>query len=83
MSRIELHSGYWKLLFDDLPLTVLNSELKVIIYYDSIEAWNYSCVKVTSVFSARRSRVKRVRESLENSLLARIELIDSYAKVGL
>lgn len=38
MSRIELHSGYWKLLFDDLPLTVLNSELKVIIYYDSIEA---------------------------------------------
>ncbi|XP_077251297.1 uncharacterized protein LOC143890480 [Tasmannia lanceolata] len=35
-----------------------------------------------SSYSARRSRVKRVRESLENSLLARIELIDSYAKIS-
>ncbi|KAJ8649525.1 hypothetical protein MRB53_002548 [Persea americana] len=33
-------------------------------------------------YRARRSRVKRVRESLENSLLARIELIDSYAKIS-
>lgn len=33
-------------------------------------------------YRARRSRVKKVRESLENSLLARIELIDSYAKIS-
>ncbi|XP_058100429.1 uncharacterized protein LOC131245173 isoform X2 [Magnolia sinica] len=33
-------------------------------------------------YHARRSRVKRVRESLENSLLARIKLIDSYAKIS-
>lgn len=29
----------------------------------------------------RRSKVKRVRESLQNSLRGRIELIDSYARV--
>lgn len=34
-------------------------------------------------FSARRSRVKRVRESVENSLRGRIELIESYARVCL
>lgn len=33
-------------------------------------------------YRARRGRVKRVRESLENSLLARIELINSYAKIS-
>ncbi|XP_042500691.1 UDP-glucuronic acid decarboxylase 1-like isoform X3 [Macadamia integrifolia] len=33
-------------------------------------------------YRARRSRVKRVRESLENSLMARIELIDSYARIS-
>ncbi|XP_008793155.2 uncharacterized protein LOC103709522 isoform X1 [Phoenix dactylifera] len=33
-------------------------------------------------YRARQGRVKRVRESLENSLLARIELIDSYAKIS-
>ncbi|XP_039118147.1 uncharacterized protein LOC120254065 [Dioscorea cayenensis subsp. rotundata] len=33
-------------------------------------------------YSARRARVKRVRESLENSLLSRIELIESYAKIS-
>ncbi|KAJ6814837.1 uncharacterized protein M6B38_138505 [Iris pallida] len=33
-------------------------------------------------YRARRGRVKRVRESLENSLLARIELIESYAKIS-
>ncbi|CAN6465728.1 unnamed protein product [Victoria cruziana] len=31
---------------------------------------------------ARRSRVKKARESLENSLRARIELIDSYARIS-
>lgn len=34
-----------------------------------------------AIYSARRSKVKRVREGLENSLRGRIELIDSYAKV--
>ncbi|URD93092.1 hypothetical protein MUK42_01607 [Musa troglodytarum] len=33
-------------------------------------------------YRARRSRVKRVRKSLESSLLARIELIESYAKIS-
>ncbi|WOL11070.1 hypothetical protein Cni_G19831 [Canna indica] len=33
-------------------------------------------------YRARRSRVKRVRKSLESSLLARIELIDSYARIS-
>ncbi|XP_020257977.1 uncharacterized protein LOC109834380 isoform X2 [Asparagus officinalis] len=33
-------------------------------------------------YRARRARVKRVRESLENSLLSRIELIESYAKIS-
>lgn len=31
---------------------------------------------------ARRSRVKQVRENLEKSLSARIELIESYAKIS-
>jgi hypothetical protein len=34
------------------------------------------------IFSTRRDRVKRVRESLESTLLARIELMESYAKVN-
>nr|XP_011463994.1 PREDICTED: uncharacterized protein LOC101312449 [Fragaria vesca subsp. vesca] len=33
-------------------------------------------------YRARRSKVKRVREGLENSLRGRIELIDSYAKIS-
>ncbi|KAF3339761.1 hypothetical protein FCM35_KLT15532 [Carex littledalei] len=33
-------------------------------------------------YRARRGRVKRVRENLENALLARIELIESYAKIS-
>ncbi|KAJ4981058.1 hypothetical protein NE237_031895 [Protea cynaroides] len=33
-------------------------------------------------YRARRSRVKSVRENLENSLMARIELIDSYARIS-
>ncbi|KAH0975020.1 hypothetical protein GBA52_016919 [Prunus armeniaca] len=33
-------------------------------------------------YRARRSRVKRVREGLENSLRGRIELIDSYARIS-
>lgn len=33
------------------------------------------------ISSARRGRVKRVRESLESTLMARIELMESYAKV--
>lgn len=41
-----------------------------------------SLYQTTRFCSARRGRVKRVRESLENSLLARIELIESYAKVS-
>lgn len=31
--------------------------------------------------SARKSRVKKVREGLESSLKSRIELIESYARV--
>ncbi|GAY39299.1 hypothetical protein CUMW_043270 [Citrus unshiu] len=34
------------------------------------------------LFSARKSRVKRVREGLQNSLRGRIELIDSYARIS-
>lgn len=37
----------------------------------------------TQFCSARRVRVRRVREILESSLSARIELIESYAKVGI
>ncbi|KAJ6341666.1 hypothetical protein OIU78_009758 [Salix suchowensis] len=33
-------------------------------------------------YRARRTRVKRVREGLENSLKGRIELIDSYARIS-
>ncbi|KAJ4806532.1 Pentatricopeptide repeat (PPR) superfamily protein [Rhynchospora pubera] len=33
-------------------------------------------------YRARRGRVKKVRENLENALLARIELIESYAKIS-
>ncbi|KAL5718753.1 hypothetical protein ACHQM5_011623 [Ranunculus cassubicifolius] len=33
-------------------------------------------------YRARRSRIKKVRESLESSLIGRIELIDSYAKIS-
>lgn len=33
-------------------------------------------------YRARRSRIKRVREGLENSVGKRIELIDSYAKIS-
>ncbi|KAI7989333.1 hypothetical protein LOK49_LG13G01005 [Camellia lanceoleosa] len=33
-------------------------------------------------YRARRSRVKRVREGLENSLRKRIELIDNYARIS-
>nr|GMD05529.1 uncharacterized protein LOC109165676 [Ipomoea batatas] len=33
-------------------------------------------------YSARKSRVKRVRESLESSLKKRIELIESYARIS-
>ncbi|KAK0587091.1 hypothetical protein LWI29_017174 [Acer saccharum] len=33
-------------------------------------------------YRARRSRLKRVREGLENSIRGRIELIDSYARIS-
>ncbi|OMO79777.1 hypothetical protein CCACVL1_13435 [Corchorus capsularis] len=33
-------------------------------------------------YRARRGRIKRVREGLENSLKGRIELIDSYARIS-
>ncbi|KAK1351934.1 Hemoglobin subunit beta-B, partial [Heracleum sosnowskyi] len=33
-------------------------------------------------YSARRTRVKRVREGLKSSLRSRIELIESYAKIS-
>ncbi|KAK8500556.1 hypothetical protein V6N12_037809 [Hibiscus sabdariffa] len=33
-------------------------------------------------YRARRSRIKRVREGLENSLRGRIELIDSFARIS-
>ncbi|RWW26054.1 hypothetical protein BHE74_00028939 [Ensete ventricosum] len=46
-----------------------------------MSSWKFPCFKSPFLFSARRSRVKRVRKSLESSLLARIELIESYAKV--
>ncbi|RVW43135.1 hypothetical protein CK203_078716 [Vitis vinifera] len=43
----------------------------------------FKCLKKHSfVFSARKSRVKKVREGLENSLKGRIELIDSYARIS-
>ncbi|KAJ7952152.1 Pentatricopeptide repeat (PPR) superfamily protein [Quillaja saponaria] len=35
-----------------------------------------------SSYRARRSRVKRVREGLENSLRGRVELIDSYGQIS-
>ncbi|KAF3503033.1 hypothetical protein F2Q69_00040892 [Brassica cretica] len=33
-------------------------------------------------YRTRRARVKKVRESLENSIKGRIELIDSYARIS-
>ncbi|PIA34312.1 hypothetical protein AQUCO_03800122v1 [Aquilegia coerulea] len=33
-------------------------------------------------YRARRSRIQKVRESLESSLIGRIELIDSYARIS-
>lgn len=33
-------------------------------------------------YRTRKSKVKRVRESLQNSLRGRIELIDSYARIS-
>ena len=35
----------------------------------------------TNYFSARRGRLKKVRKSLESTLLSKIELMESYAKV--
>ncbi|KAK6935527.1 hypothetical protein RJ641_035682, partial [Dillenia turbinata] len=35
-----------------------------------------------SSYRARRTKVKRVREGLENSLMAQIELIESYARIS-
>lgn len=50
------------------------AEVKTFLLVDSL------CVCVFK-YSARRNKVKRVREGLENSLKGRIELIESYAKV--
>jgi hypothetical protein len=33
-------------------------------------------------YSTRRTRVKKVRESLENSIKGKIDLIDSYARIS-
>lgn len=33
-------------------------------------------------YRARRNRIKRVREGLENSLRGRMELIDTYARIS-
>lgn len=56
---------------------VANNELA------SASAFKFTSLKQICflISSARRSRVKRVREGLENSLRGRIELIDSYARV--
>ncbi|BBH07961.1 Pentatricopeptide repeat superfamily protein [Prunus dulcis] len=57
---------------------VANNELA------SASAFNFTSLKQIcfSISSARRRRVKRVREGLENSLRGRIELIDSYARIS-
>ncbi|XP_038991195.1 uncharacterized protein LOC120114306 [Hibiscus syriacus] len=49
---------------------------------NKIFAYGGTMFPLFSVFSARRSRIKRVREGLENSLRGRIELIDSFAKIS-
>lgn len=44
---------------------------------------NYcQCSFSIDLLSARRSRIKKVREGLENSLKQRIELIESYARIS-
>ncbi|KAF8766029.1 hypothetical protein HU200_007871 [Digitaria exilis] len=69
---------------------ILQSRLKELKQYAQKEVWMLARMcqldnKILAVgepsYRARRGRVKRVRESLESTLLARIELMESYAKL--
>ncbi|XP_066350889.1 uncharacterized protein [Miscanthus floridulus] len=69
---------------------ILQSRLKEQKQFAQKEVWMLARMcqldnKIVAVgepsYRARRGRVKRVRESLESTLIARIELMESYAKV--
>ncbi|CAL5006936.1 unnamed protein product [Urochloa decumbens] len=69
---------------------ILQSRLKELKRFARKEVWMLARMcqldnKILAVgepsYRARRGRVKRVRESLESTLLARIELMESYAKL--
>ncbi|CAL4998072.1 unnamed protein product [Urochloa decumbens] len=69
---------------------ILQSRLKELKQFARKEVWMLARMcqldnKILAVgepsYRARRGRVKRVRESLESTLLARIELMESYAKL--
>lgn len=69
---------------------ILQSRLKDLKQFAQKEVWMLARMcqldnKILAVgepsYRARRGRVKRVRESLESTLLARIELMESYAKL--
>ncbi|CAD6265649.1 unnamed protein product, partial [Miscanthus lutarioriparius] len=69
---------------------ILQSRLKEQKQFAQKEVWMLARMcqldnKIVAVgepsYRARRGRVKRVRESLESTLIARIELMESYAKL--
>ncbi|OEL13875.1 hypothetical protein BAE44_0025108 [Dichanthelium oligosanthes] len=69
---------------------ILQSRLKELKQFAQKEVWMLARMcqldnKILAVgepaYRARRGRIKRVRESLESTLLARIELMESYAKL--
>ncbi|XP_008660289.1 uncharacterized protein [Zea mays] len=69
---------------------ILQSRLKELKQFAQKEVWMLARMcqldnKIVAVgepsYRTRRDRVKRVRESLESTLLARIELMESYAKL--
>jgi len=69
---------------------ILQSRLKELKQFAQKEVWMLARMcqldnKILAVgepsYRARRGRVKRVRESLESTLSARIELMESYAKL--
>ncbi|OQU80272.1 hypothetical protein SORBI_3007G103400 [Sorghum bicolor] len=69
---------------------ILQSRLKELKQFAQKEVWMLARMcqldnKIVAVgelsYRARRGRVKRVRESLQSTLLARIELMESYAKL--
>lgn len=70
---------------------LLQSRLKELIQAAEEEVWMLARMcqlenKIEVVgepsYSARKSRVKRARESLDESLVAKLKLIDSYAKLA-